>query len=98
MTKYFYLYSGSSKSNSDAANADMMAAWMAYFGKLGPALVDFGAPFMPLSALIGNAKTCGSTGYSIIQAGSLEEAVALTQGHPHLAAGGGIEVFEYAPI
>lgn len=98
MAKFMYLYSGGTKpTNEDEAKA-YMAAWAAYFAKLGQALVDPGTPLVPTSKVVGSAKTSGATGFSIIQAASLEEATALTTGHPYLANGGGIEVFEYAPM
>lgn len=98
MAKYLYLYSGSSKPSSEEAAKAQMAAWMAYFGKLGTALVDPGTPLVPMGKLLGNAKASAATGFSVIQADSFETAVALTNEHPHLANGGGIEVLEYAPM
>jgi hypothetical protein len=75
-----------------------MTAWMAWFGKVGVALVDGGAPFAPAAEIVGAAIPSHATGYSILSADSLGDAVALTDGHPHVAYGGGIEVFEIAPM
>ena len=72
----------------------MMGAWMAWFGKLGPAIVDGGAPLAASPKLIGKATPSHATGYTLIQAESLADAVAMTEGHPHVAQGGGVEVFE----
>jgi hypothetical protein len=71
---------------------------MGYFGKLGPALLEGGAPFAPDSKILGMGGASHATGYSIVSADSLDKAVAMTEGHPLLAGGGGIEVFELAPI
>ena len=95
---YLYLYSGGKAPQNEADGKAMMEAWVAYFNKLGPAIVDGGAPFAPGSKLLGNAAASKAAGYSIIQADSLDAAVALTAGHPHLASGGGIEVFELADM
>jgi hypothetical protein len=91
---FLYLYSGGSAPQDEASGKAMMDAWVAYFRKLGSAIVDGGAPFAPGSKTIGGAPLSKATGYSIIQTDSLATAVALTEGHPHLAYGGGIEVFE----
>jgi hypothetical protein len=98
-SKYVYLYSGGNPPKNEADGKAMMNAWMAYFGKLGKAVVDGGAPFARgESKLFGAAKHSHATGYSIIQADNLKQALALTEGHPHLANGGGIEVFECAKM
>ena len=61
-------------------------AWMI---KLGEGLVEMGAPLgagVTLSR-VGNSPTPtdgGITGYSIIEAGSMDEALAMLEGHPHL--------------
>jgi hypothetical protein len=91
---FLYLYSGGNAPQNEAEGKAMMDAWMAYFGKLGNAIVDGGAPFAPGSKTLGNAPLSKATGYSVIQADSFDAAIALTNGHPHLAYGGGIEVFE----
>jgi hypothetical protein len=74
-----------------------MQAWMAYFGKLGDKIVDGGAPLGPHKS-VGGGATLKPSGYSVINAASLDDAVKLTDGHPHLMAGGTIEVCETQPI
>ena len=95
--KYLFLYSGGNPPKSEAEGKAVMGAWMAWFGKVGPAIVDGGAPFAPGSKTIGAASPSHATGYYIISADSLAAAISLTDGHPHVASGGGIEVFETAP-
>jgi hypothetical protein len=97
MTKYLYLYSAGRRGSKERMARGWLPLWMTYFGELGPALVDQGASLVPISHLLGGAKACEATGFSIIQARTLEEAVALTAGHPHLRHGGAIEVMEYMP-
>ncbi len=75
----------------------MTEEWMAYFSKLGDQIVDPGAP-TGAQASLGGAPESGVTGYSLISASNLEEAIALTEDHPHLARGGSIEVLETLPM
>jgi uncharacterized protein YndB with AHSA1/START domain len=74
-----------------AATFDAWATWQL---KLGARLKDRGNPAFAAAAL-GNCAT-GTTlgGYSLIRAGSLDEAVALAQDCPMLGVGGGVEVGE----
>ena len=80
-----------------------MAAWGAWFGTLGDAVVDMGAPFGP-SATVGSdgaARDGGEaalSGYSIISAGSLAEAQTKAKGCPVLDGGGTVEVYESLPM
>jgi hypothetical protein len=47
---------------------------------------------------IGDVPPSGmASGYSIVQAGSLDEATALAKGCPVLSSGGEIEVYEAFP-
>ena len=97
--KYMYLYvGGGAPPASEAEGKAMMAKWMGYFGKLGKAVVEAGAPFAPNSKLLGKAGKSHATGYSIVSAESLDKAIEMTEGHPHLANGGGIEVLELARV
>ena len=97
--KYMYLYvGGGAPPASEAEGKAMMAKWMEYFGKLGSAVVEGGAPFAPQSKFLGKGAASHPSGYSIVSADSLDKAVALTAGHPHLASGGGIEVLELAKV
>jgi hypothetical protein len=82
------------------AQEQAMAVWMSWFGSLGQAVVDQGSPFAPGSKTIssGGSVTVGGasllTGYTIISAESLAEAVEKAKGCPVLATGGSIEVYE----
>jgi YCII-related domain len=98
MNKYFFLYTGGSQPTSEAEGKATTKAWMDYFGKIGPSIVDGGAPLAPSGKLLGKAGSSKATGYSIIQAASLDAAIALTKDHPHLKHGGGIEVLEVMKV
>jgi len=93
MAKYVLAYKGGNMAATDEERQAAMAAWGAFLGGLGDALVDAGNPF-GASASLGDGAAAGLTGYSIVSAGSLEEATAKAQGAPVLANGGGVEVYE----
>jgi hypothetical protein len=70
------------------------AAWMAWFGELGNAIVDPGSRVGATSALGVTPSASAVTGYTIIQADDLEAAAVLAKGCPGLTQGGGVEVGE----
>src|ERR1700678_4553843 len=79
-----------------------MAAWKAWHEKCGSAIVDLGAP-LDKSTLVtggsGTPKKTSITGYTLLQAGSLEEAVALVRGHPHFyMPGSSVQILECVPM
>ena len=79
---------------TEAEQQAVMAAWGAWFGELGAAVVDGGAPTYPVSTVAadGSVHPGGGanplSGYSIIEAADAEAAVGLAAGCPVLAAGG----------
>jgi hypothetical protein len=69
-----------------------MDAWMAWAGKAGSALADLGAPLGSPKAVENGLSANGGGhigGYSIIEAGSMDEALKMLEGHPHLMTPGG---------
>jgi hypothetical protein len=105
MAKFVLLYSGGSMGEDEAAQAAIMQAWGAWFGQLGAALVDGGLPFTAAAKRIASDGTASdgpvgtlATGYSIIEATSLDAAVALAKGCPVLQGGGQITVYETVPM
>ncbi len=65
----------------------IMAEWGVWYGKIGDAVVDGGAPFS-ISTSIKPDGTTGNatnlTGYTVVKADDLAGATALTDGHPLL--------------
>jgi hypothetical protein len=101
MAKYLLLYSGGSMPASEAEQQAVLQDWMAWFEKLGSALVDGGNPFTPAAKSISSDGKVGdgpvgdmASGYSIIEANSLDEATAIAKGCPVLKGGARITVFE----
>ncbi|NUR57987.1 MAG: hypothetical protein HOV87_04695 [Catenulispora sp.] len=76
-----------------APHAGTTAEWQAWFGGLGPALVDVGNAVTEYAAL-GEVGGSGSRmiAYSLIAAEDLDSALALAKDCPVLRVGGGVEV------
>lgn len=100
MANYMFAYSGGNGVAADEATRNaQLAKWGQWFGQLGSAVVDAGAP-------TGAAKTVGTggsvsdggsrglTGYSIVSADSLESAVELAKGCPVTETSGAVDVYE----
>jgi hypothetical protein len=89
--------------SEEEANA-VMAKWGAWMQKVGTALSDLGTPFGPATSVVddGSEGTAASlTGYSIVEAGSIDEARDLADGHPYLSEGKGdysIDIYELMPL
>ena len=98
MAKYLLAYVGGDQPDSEEAGKDVMDAWMAWFGGLGDAVVDPGHPTGASAAVASDGSvivaSAGITGYSVVTADSLEEALEIAKGCPHLSANGGVEVYE----
>lgn len=98
MAKYVLIYKGGRMATSDEERATVMAAWGQWFGRLGAALTDGGAPFGPSSAVANGTEMSGApsqlTGYSILTADDLAAATVLAGGCPVLTSGGSVEVYE----
>jgi hypothetical protein len=107
VSKYLLLYRGPATAMDDFTpeqSAEQMRAWGEWMGRVGSALVDGGAPFGNRTAVSDNGTNqapSDQNGYTIVEAGSLDGARALTDGHPFLAEGKGrfaIEIFELTPM
>ncbi len=101
MANYLLLYSGGGMPETEAEQKAVMQAWTAWFERLGAALVDGGNPTTPNAKTISaegrvtdGANGMAATGYSIIQADSLDAAVALAKGCPVLQGGAELIVLE----
>ena len=101
MAKYVLLYSGGGMAATPAEQQKQMQAWGAWFGKLGKAIVDNGNPFsekVKTVASNGNVKEGPqgqrASGYSIVEAGSIDDAAEFAKGCPVLSSGGQITVYE----
>ena len=94
MAKFVLAYRGGGGAPDGPPSDEEMAKWMGWFGGLGAAVVDGGNPFARSTTLGGTAPGDGLTGYSVIDAADLDDAVAKEQGCPVLGNGGQVDVYE----
>ena len=79
------------------ARDQMMSTFMAWAGEVGDHMVDPGAPLGASRAVTSAGATeapSGIGGYTIVDAGTLDEAVGLVRSHPFLTRGGTLHVSE----
>lgn len=100
MAKYVLTYHGGEEPASEEEGERVMQTWLAWFKELGDRVVDAGAP-IARAALVsadGSSADHGGpdqiTGYSVITAASLDEAIDVAKSCPQLAANGTVEVGE----
>ena len=102
MSKFVYLYSGGQVAETPEAQQESMRVWGEWFGALGSSVADIGNPFGSGSTVQGRGASAGGasklSGYSIVEAGSLDEAAAKANGCPVLASGGSVEIYEAIPM
>jgi hypothetical protein len=99
MAKYLLLYSGGSMPETEAEQATVMKAWDSWFHELGSAIADGGNPFTQATKSISSDGAVGdkapaASGYSILEADSLDAAVGLAKSCPVLQGGASISVYE----
>jgi len=86
--------------NDPAVNAteDEVAAWGAWFQKLGPAVTDMGSRIGATTLLGTSAGANALSGYALVDAADLSAATALAEACPGLSYGGSVEVGEVIPM
>lgn len=107
MVKYILLYNGPAtavETMSEEDRSKVMEVWKVWMENVGGALVDVGAPMINGKAIVDDGSGGAASelsGYSIIQAESMDEALKLVENHPFLRESFGkykVEVFELAPV
>jgi hypothetical protein len=103
MAKFLLIYTGGVRDTQPTPeeSAAIIKDWTDWFDSLGENLVDAGNPTTPMAKAIASdgAVSDGApgemaTGYSIIQADSLDAATEAAKGCPQLKAGGQVIVYE----
>jgi len=100
MAKYLFVYHGGKKPQSDAEYAEVMDAWGSWFGAMGSAVVDGGNPVGQSStvnsdgSVSSNGGANPASGYSLIEASNLDDALGKAKGCPILRSGGSVELAE----
>ncbi len=99
MDKFLLVYYGGKMSATPEEGQKSMEVWMKWFKDLGKAVVDMGAPTMP-GKVVGKRSTKAGfvgeqpvTGYTVLQATNLDEAVKLAKTCPQIEDGGQIAVY-----
>jgi hypothetical protein len=104
MPTYLVTYHGGPGMPSDPAAAQqMLAAFQAWVAEVGSAMRDPGAPLGDARTVSAAGDSAGQQaaaigGYTLLEAGDLDDAVALVRSHPFLARGGSLEVSEAVSV
>jgi len=100
MGKYLFAYHGGKMGASPAEVKKANDAWGQWFGSLGAAVIDGGNPVGKSSTVRADGSVAHDgganpvSGYSLIEAPTLEEALEKARSCPILANGGSVEVAE----
>lgn len=102
MPDYILAYHGGKMPETPEEGAKLMERWQAWLGGLGDANVEPGNPVgksytVSSSGVEDNGGSNPLSGYSIVKADSVEAAIELSKGCPHLDSGT-IEVAEIIPM
>ena len=104
MPNYLVTYHGGPGMPSDPAAArQILAAFQEWVAEVGAAMRDPGAPLAAAKTVSGETVKDGQMeaaigGYTVLSAGSLDEAVSLVRGHPFLTRGGSLQVNEAVSV
>lgn len=107
MPQFMMVYKGDATDMSAMTPEEgqaVMAKWGVWMQKVGASLTDIGSPFGPGSSVVddGTTGTAASlTGFSVVDAPSMEAAQQLADGHPYLSEGKGdyaIDIYELLPV
>ena len=100
MAKYLFVYHGGENPKSEEEAAEVMDAWGSWLGSMGSAVVDGGNPggmsstVHPDGSVTDDGGANPASGYSLIEAKDLDDAIAKARGCPHLQGNGTIEIAE----
>lgn len=100
MAKYLFVYHGGKHPETDEEVKRVLDAWGQWFASMGAAVVDGGNPVgksstvNPDGSVADNGGSNPASGYSLVEAGDLDDALTKARGCPILEAGGTVEVAE----
>lgn len=98
MSKYLFVYHGGGAPRDKQEQAKVMDAWGRWFGSMGSDVIDGGNPVGKSTTVRSNGSVAEdgganpASGYSLIEAATLQDAIAKAKSCPILAAGGSIEL------
>jgi hypothetical protein len=99
MARYLLIYHGGGMADTEEERGKVMAAWGEWFQSLGGAVVDPGNPVSQTKTIsnggsVGASSSNPPSGYSVLEADSIDNAVELAKKCPVLKSGATIEVAE----
>ena len=100
MAKYLFVYHGGKQPANDEEVAKVMDAWGQWMGSMGSAVIDGGNPVgmsttvQSDGSVVNNGGANPASGYSLVEASDLDDAVGKAKGCPILDMGGSIELAE----
>jgi hypothetical protein len=100
MAKFVLVFHGGGMPETPEEQAQVMEAWGAWMGALGESILDPGNATGQSKTIAADGSVSDGgganpvTGYTLIDAATLDDAVSLAKGCPILQSGGSIEVLE----
>ena len=101
MSRYVLVLTGGGMPESEEEQAQVMAAWGAWYQELGAAVADPGNPLGPPTSIVedrsvsdGAVSSPPASGFTILHADSMEAAVEMAKGCPILDGNGQVTVYE----
>jgi hypothetical protein len=100
MANFLLIYTGGwGMPDDEAGQAEVKAAWGAWFGKMGSAVVGgeslgAGRSVTPEGNGDGPAIAPSPSGYMVLTAESFDDAMSKVRDHPHVRFGGQLSIFE----
>lgn len=100
MPKFMFVYHGGKAPEDPAEGEKVMAAWNAWYGAMGAAVVDGGGPAgmsrtVSAQGVADNGGANPVSGYTLVEAADQDAAVEMAKGCPMVADGSGsVEVAE----
>ncbi len=97
MAEYLFVYHGGGMPDTPEEGARVMAAWQAWYGAMGEAVSQGGAPVGMSKTVSGSGVTDDgganpASGFTVVTADSHDAAVEMAKGCPILESGGTVEV------
>ena len=97
MARFLYVYHGGKMPETEEEGRQSMAAWREWLGGMGARALDPGNPVgksttVTPGGVTDNGGANPSSGYTIVEAGSIDEAVEMAKGCPILSNEGTVEV------
>ena len=100
MAKYLFVYHGGKNPETEEEVAAVLDAWGNWLGSMGAAVIDGGNPVgmsstvNPDGSVTDNGGANPASGYGLIEAADLDDAITRAKACPILDAGGSVELAE----